>query len=127
MTIQEYKMFRLHELNVFKLNIEPKTVEAYRRPQSIVLNQQETIFYPFFKLTTFSICLQKDYMKVSRRINLSNVSNLLHPAGFQQQIWLGKVSWIWDVCQIYNRQHKWYMTVSGWNFAKSSTTCLGQV
>ena len=36
--IQEYKMFQLHELNVFKLNIEPKTVEAYRCPQSIVLN-----------------------------------------------------------------------------------------
>ena len=52
-------------------------------------------------------------MKVSRPINLSNVSNPLHQAGFQQQIWLGKVSWIWDVCPIYNRQHKWCMTVSG--------------
>ena len=33
----------------------------------------------------------ENYMKVSRCINLSNVSNLLHPAVFQQQIWLGKV------------------------------------
>ena len=27
--------------------------------QSIVLNRQKTIFYPFFKVTTFSICLRK--------------------------------------------------------------------
>ena len=120
-------MFPLHEVKSFKLIIEPKRVEAYRRPQSIVLNPQETICYPFFKVTMFSIFLQKNYMKVSRPINLSNVSNPLHQAGFQQQIWLGKVSWIWDVCPIYNRQHKWCMTVSGLNFAKSYTTCLGQV
>ena len=70
---------------------------------------------------------RENYMKVSRPINLSKVSNPLHQADFQQQIWLGKVSWIWDVCAIYNRQHKWCMTVSGLNFAKSYTTCLGQV
>ena len=83
-------MFPLHKVKSFKLIIEPKRVEAYRRPQSIVLNPQETICYPFFKVTMFSIFLRKNYMKVSRPINLSNVSNPLHQAGFNNKFGLEK-------------------------------------